>query len=138
MAAFQTQDRIKDLSGEEWKSIEGYDEKYLISNYGRVKSLKKHKAILLRQQMNNKGYYRVALCKKGKMKYVLTHRLVAEAFVENDDPTEKNTVDHIDANKQNNCSSNLRWLSLADNVKEYYALKERLKESSDETVLHTL
>ena len=38
----------------------------------------------------------------------------------NDDPLEKNTVDHIDGNKQNNNAENLRWLSLSDNVKAYY------------------
>ena len=38
----------------------------------------------------------------------------------NDDPLEKNTVDHIDGNKQNNDAENLRWLSLSDNVKAYY------------------
>ena len=138
MAAFLTLDRIKDLDGEIWKPIPEYNDKYFVSNYARVKSYKGRTAILMHQQMNNQGYYRVPLSKNGKTKYELTHRLVAAAFVENDDPEVKTTVDHIDANKQNNCASNLRWLSLADNIRAYYALRKHLRENDDEAVLHTL
>lgn len=56
------------------------------------------------------------------------HRLVAIYFVFNDDPLEKNTVDHIDGNKQNNNAENLRWLSLSDNVKAYY---NKMKEGTE-------
>ena len=138
MAAFQTLDQIKDLDGEIWKPILQYDAKYLVSNYGRVKSYKNRTAIIMHQQKNNQGYYRVPLSKDGKTKYELTHRLVAAAFVPNDDPEVKNTVDHIDADKNNNCASNLRWLSLADNIRAYYALRKHLRENDDEAVLHTL
>ena len=31
---------IENLPGEEWREIEGYDGQYLVSNTGRVKSLK--------------------------------------------------------------------------------------------------
>lgn len=50
---------------EEWKEIEGYGGKYLISNLGRVKSLKNHKERILTAFVNNKGYPRVALCQDG-------------------------------------------------------------------------
>ena len=136
MAAFFTLDRIEDLDGEEWRTIRGYDGKYLISNYSRVKSLKNYEARLLSPQENNKGYLRVALCKDGRTRYFLLHRLVAVAFVENDDPIEKNTVDHIDGNKLNNNASNLRWLSLSDNIRAYYAQRNKLQEKpKDETIL---
>lgn len=58
-------DDIKDLPNEEWKTISGYNGKYLVSNMGRIKSLKNRKARLLTAFPNNKGYYRVALCKDG-------------------------------------------------------------------------
>ena len=70
-------DRIKDLPDEVWLPIEGYDNKYLVSNYGRIKSLKRTTAKLLTAFPNNKGYYRVCLSRCGKGKHYLVSRLVA-------------------------------------------------------------
>ena len=81
-----TLDKIQDLPDEEWRPIEGYDGKYLISNRGRVKSLKHYDARLLKAFANNKGYLRVCLSHKGKGRHFLVSRLVASAFCENDDP----------------------------------------------------
>ena len=58
-------DTIPDIPNEKWKVISGYDGKYLISNYGRTKSLKYRKAKILTAFVNNKGYERVALCQDG-------------------------------------------------------------------------
>ena len=99
------------ISDEEWKPVKGYNGKYLVSNYGRVKSLKRSKEKILTAFPNNKGYYRVCLSKNGKGRHFLVSRLVAMAFRENDDPPRKNTVDHIDGNHQNNRAENLRWMS---------------------------
>ena len=123
MSAIPTLDRIVNYDGEVWKPIEGYNNKYFVSNYGRVKSLKYSKAQLLTQRDNSNGYLRVALTKDGKTKHCFTHRLVAMAFIHNDDPINKKTVDHIDANKHNNNASNLQWLSLGDNIRAYYLNK---------------
>ena len=79
-------DRIPDLPDEQWKEIDGYKGKYLVSNMGRVKSLKHTTAKLLTAFPNNKGYYRVCLSRDGKGKHFLVSRLVAMAFCENDDP----------------------------------------------------
>ncbi len=32
-------DNIKDLPGEEWREVQDYNGKYLVSNMGRIKSL---------------------------------------------------------------------------------------------------
>ncbi len=79
-------DRIPDLPDEEWKIIDGYKGKYLVSNMGRIKSLKHTMAKLLTAFANNKGYYRVCLSNNGEAKHFLVSRLVAMAFCENDDP----------------------------------------------------
>ena len=70
-------DRIPDLPGEEWRPIEGYGGKYLVSSFGRVKSLKHANARLLTAFMNNKGYDRICLSKDGKGRHFLVSRLVA-------------------------------------------------------------
>ena len=44
------------------------------------------------------------------------HRLVAMAWVKNDDFITKPIVDHIDANKTNCHASNLQWISYRDNI----------------------
>lgn len=96
-----------------WKDIKGYEGLYQISNFGRVKSLKrmmknrKCEEIIKKPSITNKRYYKLPLCKYGKNKYFFIHRLVAQAFIPNFE--NKPTVDHIDRNKLNNNVSNLRW-----------------------------
>ena len=70
-------DTIPDLPDEEWRVIEGYGGKYLISNMGRCKSLKHANARLLTPFTNNKGYDRICLCRNGKGRHFLVSRLVA-------------------------------------------------------------
>lgn len=37
-------------------------------------------------------------------------------------------MDHIDGDKGNNTASNLRWMTLSDNIRAYY---DKLKEEHD-------
>ena len=60
-----TIDKIIDLPNEEWREVKGYGGKYLVSNMGRIKSLKHYDARLLTAFVNNKGYPRVALSNEG-------------------------------------------------------------------------
>ena len=104
------------IQGEEWRNIDGYEGKYMVSNLGRVKSLNyKHtkKSHLLSQTMGSKGYLYVTLSKNGKRKLHLVHIIVAKAFV----PNQNNlpTVNHMDECKTNNRADNLEWLSYRDN-----------------------
>lgn len=108
-----------------WKDILGYEGLYQVSNSGLVKSLPKqwvngigklqsHNGIILRQCINSEGYCGVALSKNKISKSFRVHRLVISAFCEN-----KNNlpyVDHIDADKQNNNISNLRWCTGRQNA----------------------
>ena len=128
-----TIDKIPNLPDEEWRPIEGYDGKYLISNCGRVKSLKHYDARLLKAFANNKGYLRVCLSHKGKGRHFLVSRLVASAFCENDDPQHKTTIDHIDGDKRNNRASNLCWMTLKDNVKKEWSQNDRNGKNENDT-----
>lgn len=49
-------DTIEDLPGEEWKPIAGTKEKYFVSNKGRVKSLYRYEAKILKPFDNGNGY----------------------------------------------------------------------------------
>lgn len=94
-----------------WRDIYGYDGLYQVSNYGNVKSLNylNHgKEQILKPANRGDGYLFVALWKNGKQKGKLIHRLVAEAFIPNDDLF-KTQVNHKDENKANNNVENLEW-----------------------------
>ena len=58
-------EEIINLPNEEWREVSGYDGKYLVSNKGRIVSLKNKKPRILTAFVNNKGYQRVALSKDG-------------------------------------------------------------------------
>ena len=119
---------IPDLPHEQWKPIAGYKGKYLVSNLGRIKSLKYLKPRILKAFANNKGYERVCLSKNGVAHHFLVSRLVAEAFCPNPDPENATTVDHIDHDTSNNNAENLRWLPLHDNAKNH---KKRGKKNDE-------
>lgn len=100
---------------EVWKPVVGYEGYYVVSNYGRIRSLKT--GVIMHQYKQRKGYLSVSLCKNGTLKTYKVHRLVALAFPEICGKWfEGATVNHKDENKQNNNASNLEWLSLKDNV----------------------
>ena len=114
-------DTIENLPNEVWKEVEGTKGKYFISNCGRLNSYCRYNAKIIKPYKNQYDYLRADIRRNGKRETVLIHRLVAIAFVENDNPKVKDTIDHIDGNKNNNASYNLRWLSRSANVKAYYA-----------------
>lgn len=107
------------LKTEIWKDIEGYEGLYEVSNLGRVRNVKSGR--ILKQYVHERnGYLQVSLYKEGKQKKMRTHRAVAMAFIENDNPLEKDQVNHIDCNKTNNCVDNLEWCSCQDNIRHAY------------------
>ena len=106
-----------------WKNIEGYEGEYQVSNTGKVRSLKNN--LILKQQCDRYGYFRVILYKNSKMSNKLVHRLVAEAFIPN--PEKFNIVNHKDENPKNNNFSNLEWCTQKYNANYGNAQVKRLK-----------
>ena len=93
-----------------WKDVPGYIGLYKVSNYGRLKSVKKQ--LVLKTCGSGNRYKTVSLC-KGMRKTFRLHRLVAAAFIPN--PDNKPCVDHIDGDKSNNRADNLRWVTTKEN-----------------------
>lgn len=104
-----------ELSHERWKPIFGYNGLYEVSDLGRVRSLKFGKVRVLRPGKDRGGYLLVVLCKDGKTSTRKVHRLVAQAFIENDDET-KTQINHINECKSENKVSNLEYCTAQYNL----------------------
>lgn len=108
-----------------WKAIKGYEGLYEVNNLGQVRSLPRPGAIPGQltgggyiSGGNDNGYIKVGLHKDKIRKYLLVHRLVAEAFLPN--PEKKAFVNHIDNNGHNNRLENLEWVTPEENNHHYY------------------
>ena len=106
------------MENEIWKEIEGYDGDYLISNLGKVKSLKYNKEYILKQGIDGSGYHFVNLYKNNISKMFFVHRLVSKAFIPN--PENKPEINHKNGIKSNNQFSNLEWATSSENTKHAY------------------
>lgn len=95
----------------EWRKIEGF-ENYSVSSAGAVRN--DGTGLILKPANNSKGHLQVRLCKNGKPKSLLVHRLVALHFITN--PGNKKCVDHINGDKTNNKIENLRWATVSENA----------------------
>lgn len=109
---------------EVWKPVVGYEDKYEVSNLGRVRSLDRlvggksrgrrlMRGRVIKQQRGKNGYMYCAL---GATKKALVHRLVLEAFIgPSPDGTE---CCHNDNDRTNNAVDNLRWDTRYNNCQD--------------------
>lgn len=102
---------MESIIKEKWEYII-YDNEYLISNFGKNYSYKSNNYLT---PQDSDGYQRIPLRIDGKNVFFSVHRLVAEHFISNDDPINKNEVNHKDRNKSNNHVSNLEWVTGSEN-----------------------
>lgn len=104
-----------------WRNVKGFEELLIVSNLGNVKRLgwvnkagnfvvEKDKKI----STHKTGYRYIVINYEGNQKFLLVHRLVAEAFLPNPDNLPE--VNHKDLNKSNNSINNLEWCSRQENV----------------------
>lgn len=104
-----------------WKPVVGYEDRYLVSNLGNVKSLYYNK--LVKQTLTKHGYYTIGLYKHQKCFLTFVHRLVAQAFIPN--PNNLPQINHKDEVKTNNIVTNLEWCDAKYNTNYGNCIKKR-------------
>ena len=116
----------------EWKSVKGYEELYEVSDLGQVRSKQRvvrqvvngieksfnYKSKILKQEKTNRNYFRITLSKNNIQERKSVHRLVATAFLENQDNLPQ--VNHKDGNTENNKAVNLEWCTQSENQKHAF------------------
>lgn len=115
------------LPGESWLPVVGYEDRYEISDLGRLRRIK-------RGPNTRIGFVKVATLKKqtGYLCYGLNdangrpvqhtaHSLVARAFL-GPPPTPEHEVNHIDGVKVNNVRDNLEWATAQQNIQHSHRL----------------
>lgn len=128
---------VKNLEGEEWRDVVGYEGLYEISNFGRVKSLerirkdKNGKSYRLREKILKQphdayGYPVVGIVShEGVHRAKTVHRLLAMAFIPN--PENKRCVDHINGIRSDNRLENLRWVTYKENTANMRRLNNQVE-----------
>lgn len=104
--------------GFEWRQIP-WASKYFVSSSGEVASTVHGYLHELKTWPNQYGHQYVGIVDDcGNQRKMSVHRLVAELFVHNDDPTTNSIVRHLDDDPMNNYSENLAWGTQADNHRD--------------------
>jgi len=116
---------VKNLKGEVWKPVKGYEGLYEVSNMGRVKSLsylRTGKERLLSLMMTDNGYVFVGLNKHNEGRHYMVHRIEYEAFhgeipkfVVTQKGNERMEVNHINEIKSDNRLENLELVTCTQN-----------------------
>jgi hypothetical protein len=151
------QEIVYNENEEIWKDYP-YGRLYEVSNQGRIKrksytTNNNHTLpeVILKWQYSADGYAYVGVNTDktdGKLKNRRVHVLVAETFLNNDNPEEKTQVNHKDGNKLNNIVSNLEWVTPKENCidrsknglqpAKTYTYKGKLTKEQREEILFRL
>lgn len=104
---------------EVWRNVVDYEGVYEVSNFGRVKRVKRATGAkagrILRPGTLANGAKNVSLTKDSRPRSFTVHRLVAIAFL-GSPPSPRHQVAHNDGNPANNRLANLRWATPAENA----------------------
>lgn len=109
-------DAAADLPGEVWRCVVGQEDRYEVSNFGRVRT----KPQILKAFAIPTGHLSINL---GARRRTYVHRLVAEAFLAPD--AARVLVNHKDGNPANNSVENLEWCTPGENIAHGYRVNGR-------------
>lgn len=101
------------IMNEIWKDLIGYDNRYEVSNTGKVR-IKGNKKVL--KQYEHRGYKYVGLYFENKTHNMRVHRLIAKTFLK--DFTQNCVVMHLDNNTRNNNVNNLKCGTQRENIQQ--------------------
>ncbi len=103
------QHNLRKIDDEVWRVVPNCNNRYQVSNYGRLKSFvfnKKDGQIIKGSYIN--GFKHITLTMDEHIRRVYIHKLVAEVWISK--PSEQHIyVTHLDRNLKNNHISNLEW-----------------------------
>ena len=120
--------KIRLKKGEVFKEIEGYKDRYYISNKGRLWSNISGRFIGAKDKKT--GYIAIFLYnEEGERERTSIHREVGKAFVPNNDPENKTEINHKNYKRDDNRAENLEWVTRQENIDYSY---ERISNSSRE------
>jgi hypothetical protein len=123
--------KLRKIEDEEWRVVPGSENRYYVSNYGRVKSYayNKTEGQIMKCSVVN-SYKTVEFKMNGKSKRHYLHKLVAQIWIPK--PSEdQSVVIHLDWNFNNNQVNNLEWASdKIARLRTAAFLKEKYKDPS--------
>lgn len=114
------------MKKEIWKDVVGYEGLYQVSNFGRVKSVKRitnlkngfkrtQSCIILKYVKRKSGYCHVSLSVNGIVTTRTIHQLVAEAFLSHTPNGCKMVVNHINFIRNDNRLENIEIVTFREN-----------------------
>ncbi len=98
-----------------WKVID-IAPRYWVSDHGDIISTVR-KGRIMKKTIGTHGYPYVSIMIDDKPIKMLVHRIMGKAFLDG----EKETINHIDGNKENNHISNLEWATHKENLNHAFS-----------------
>lgn len=99
---------------EVFRWLEGYENIYKISNFGKIISYARNKeGKVMCLKYDKDGYVKVNLSKNRCVKTYFVHRLVASSFIKSTE--ERHFVNHMNGKKDDNRAVNLEWVNRSEN-----------------------
>jgi len=105
------------MNKEQWQPVKGYEDRYEVSDQGRVKSLNYRQQgfiKIMKPRVDTGGYLQATLSKRSIIKIHFVHVLVLETFVRLRPLFY--VCHHKDSNPANNWVINLEWVTYSENT----------------------